>query len=50
MGWRPWEVRRCGMEDFAAACDGWLRSQGAGEGRSMTRERFEELREMYPDD
>lgn len=28
MGWKPWEVRACGVGEFGAAFRGWLRAQG----------------------
>ena len=28
MGWRPWEVRQCGLAEFGAVVDGFLKSKG----------------------
>ncbi len=47
MGWRPWEVRRCGLAEFSAAYRGWLKSQGVDpDDRPFGREDLERLKEQ----
>jgi len=51
IGWRPWEVRRCSLRDFAAVVDGWVKSQGGDVGPTETDvETLEALMKRYPDD
>lgn len=48
MGWKPWEVRACGVGEFGAAFRGWLRAQGVDADnpppRAFGREDLERLK------
>lgn len=51
MGWRPWEVRACGLGEFEAALNGWLKSQGVDpDVKAFGPDDLRALKERYPDD
>lgn len=51
MGWTPGALRNASLAEVWASWVGHGRAQGwfAGQNDAMTRERFDELRSLYPD-